>query len=110
MLKRWEWLTQFLRVAGAPLDNNICEQAIKVAIRYRKNSLFYRTFYGASIGDAMMSVLYTAKYNGINIFDYLNKLQENLNAVQENPERWLPWNYQETLALFNASPPLENTA
>lgn len=109
MLKHWEWLTQFLRVAGAPLDNNICEQAIKIVIRYRKNSLFYRTFYGASIGDAIMSVLYTAKYAGANIFDYLNTLQENEQAVQENPESWLPWNYEQTLMSLDESPPLIKT-
>ena len=27
MLKHWEKLTLFLRVPGAPLDNNICERA-----------------------------------------------------------------------------------
>jgi len=31
LLKHWEKLTLFLRVAGAPLDNNICEQALKKA-------------------------------------------------------------------------------
>nr|WP_267900613.1 transposase [Legionella qingyii] len=28
MLKHWHELTQFLRVAGAPLDNNILERAL----------------------------------------------------------------------------------
>ena len=32
LLKHWERLTLFLRVAGAPLDNNICERALKKAI------------------------------------------------------------------------------
>jgi len=31
MRKHWEKLTLFLRVAGAPLDNNICERALKKA-------------------------------------------------------------------------------
>ena len=96
MLKRWEWLTQFLHEPGAPLDNNICEQSIKVMIRYRNNALFYRTFYGANSGDAMMSVLHTAIHAGINIFDYLNTLQKNAAFVQDAPEQWLPWNYEET--------------
>ncbi len=102
MLKRWHWLTQFLRVPGAALDNNICELAIKVLIRYRKNALFYRTFYGARIGDAMMSILHTAAHAGVNIFDYLNTLQEQADLVQENPENWLPWCYQETLVAQTA--------
>ena len=57
MLKHWEKLTLFLRVAGAPLDNNICEQALKMAIRHRKNSLFYKTMRGAEVGDLYMSLI-----------------------------------------------------
>ena len=43
LLKRWDSLTLFLRKAGAPLDNNLCERALKKAILHRKNSLFYKT-------------------------------------------------------------------
>jgi hypothetical protein len=32
--KHWEKLTLFLRVAGAPLDNNLCERALKKAIMH----------------------------------------------------------------------------
>jgi hypothetical protein len=46
MQKHWEKLTLLLRVAGTPLDNNLCEQALKMAIRHRKNSLFYKTMRG----------------------------------------------------------------
>lgn len=106
MLKRWEWLTQFLRVPGAALDNNICEQAIKVMIRYRNNSLFYKTLYGATIGDAIMSMLHTTVHAGVNIFDYLNILQQYANLVQQHPECWLPWNYQQTLIAMNEPPPV----
>ena len=43
LLKHWNRLTLFLRQPGAPLDNNICERALKEAILHRKNSLFYKT-------------------------------------------------------------------
>lgn len=105
LLKRWYWLTQFLRIPGAALDNNICEIAIKVAIRYRKASLFYKTFYGATIGDAMMSLLHTAANANVNIFDYFNALQEYTPQVQAAPENWLPWNYQSTVATLNDQVP-----
>jgi hypothetical protein len=59
MLKRWDELTLFLRVPGAPLDNNLCEQALKMAIRHRKNSLFYKTMRGAEVGDLYMSLFHT---------------------------------------------------
>jgi len=51
LLDHWEKLTLFLREAGAPLDNNVCEQALKRAILHRKNALFYKTLNGAHVGD-----------------------------------------------------------
>ena len=43
LLRHWKALTTFLREAGAPLDNNLCERALKRAVLHRKNALFYRT-------------------------------------------------------------------
>jgi len=97
MLRHWKALTRFLVVVGAPIDNSLCEQAVKVAIRHRRNSLFYKTFKGAQVGDCLMSVIHTAAKNNVNIFDYLNVLQRNQQAVHANPAAWLPWNYQCTL-------------
>ena len=51
MTKRWDRFTLFLRQPGAPLDNNLCERALKKAILHRKNSLFYKTQNGARVGD-----------------------------------------------------------
>lgn len=98
MLKRWQALTRFLQVEGCPLDNSLCEQAIKVLIRYRKNSLFYKTVQGALCGDTLMSLIHTAVKNNINAFDYLNALQIHAKAVALSPQDFLPWNYQTTLA------------
>lgn len=42
MQKHWNELTLFLRAPGAPLDNNVCERALKKAILHRKNALFYK--------------------------------------------------------------------
>ena len=97
LLRRWESLTLFLRKAGAPLDNNICERALKKAILHRKNSLFYRSLNGARVGDIYMSLIYTCELNGANALDYLNQLQLNASEVAEHPERWMPWNYADNL-------------
>jgi transposase len=43
MKNHWTELVQFLHVPGAPLDNTICERALKKAILHRKGSLFYKT-------------------------------------------------------------------
>ena len=57
MLRHWDQLTLFLRQAGAPLDNNLCERALKKAILHRKNALFYKTRNGAQVGDLFMSLI-----------------------------------------------------
>ena len=98
MLRHWQELTLFLRVAGAPLDNNICERALKMAIRHRKNSLFYKTPRGAHVGDIFMSLIHTCRLCGANPFDYLTELDRHAGEVASNPAAWMPWNYRKTLA------------
>jgi len=66
MEKHWDGLTKFLIVAGAPLDNNICERALKLAVLQRKNALFYKTTRGAAVGDMLMSVIETCRLNEVN--------------------------------------------
>jgi transposase len=69
-----------------------------MAIRHRRNSLFYKTQNGASVGDVYMTLIYTAEQHGQNPFDYLTELQRNAKLVAERPADWLPWNYRPTLA------------
>lgn len=102
MRKHWAKLTLFLRQPGAPLDNNVCERALKKAILHRKNSLFYKTLNGAKVGDAFMSLIHTAEVEGINPYEYLTAMLLHPADVQESPEDWLPWNYEHTLAELNA--------
>jgi hypothetical protein len=98
LLKRWDPLTLFLRKAGAPLDNNVCERALKKAILHRKNSMFYKTRNGARVGDIYMSLIYTCELNGVNALDYLNQLQLGASDVAEHPDCWMPWNYRDNLS------------
>jgi hypothetical protein len=97
MLKHWSELTLFLRKAGAPLDNNVCERALKRAIRHRKNSLFYKTPNGAEVGDIYMSLIHTCQLGDVNPFEYLQALQSHAQDVRTTPALWMPWNYQERL-------------
>jgi transposase len=90
MTKRWEKLTLFLRQAGAPLDNNLCERALKKAILHRKNALFYKTQNGAHVGDLFMSLIHTCQFCGANPFQYLTELQEHSEDVARSPQQWLP--------------------
>ena len=104
MQNHWERLTLFLRQAGAPLDNNLCERALKKAILHRKNALFYKTQNGAHVGDLFMSLIHTCQLCGANPFQYLTELQQHSEELSRNPAQWMPWNYRE--ALKQAEAPL----
>jgi transposase len=102
LLKHWDRLTLFLRQPGAPLDNNICERALKKSILHRKNSLFYKTRNGARIGDLFMSLIHTCELNGADPFDYLNQLQRHAEELKQTSSDWMPWSYRATLARTGA--------
>ena len=106
LLKRWAALTRFLETPGAPLDNNVAEQALKMILRYRKNSLFYANEHGAYVGDVITSLIETGRLAGANPLDYLSALMENRSAVFAAPGAWLPWNYQDNLAVDLGTRPL----
>ena len=108
LLKYWENMTLFLRVAGAPLDNNIVERALKRAIIYRKGSMFYRTENGAQVGDLFMSLFYTAELANENPLDYIVALLKHADLLAQTPADWMPWNYRQTLARLEASPVAES--
>lgn len=104
LLKRWVPLTMFLTTPGAPVDNNLAERVLKLAIRHRRNSLFYKTQRGADVGDCLMSLIYSCQFEGIEPFGYLTALQRHKTAVALDPASWLPWSYQASLAaIVNAA-------
>jgi hypothetical protein len=97
LLDHWETLTRFLHHPGAPLENNVAERALKLAIRQRKNSLFYATEHSAYIASILTSVIATCVQAGVNALDYLVAVQEHRHQVFANPRAWLPWNYEAAL-------------
>ena len=103
MLRHWQPLTLFLRQPGAPLDNNICEQALKMAILHRKNSLSYKTLNGARTGDLFMGLIHTCRLNKVNPYDYLLAIATHGEVVKLIPKAWLPWNYPKLPASADSS-------
>lgn len=97
LLRHWQPLTLFLRQAGAPLDNNIVERALKRAVLHRKNALYYRSLNGAEVGDLFMSLIHTCQLCGANSFDYMIELQRHARELAARPAEWMPWNYRDTL-------------
>ena len=98
MLKRWQKLTRFLQIPGAPLDNNICERALKYAICHRKNALFYKTQRGAYVGDLFMSIIHTCQLVGVNPLEYITWLLKNEKQLPISPESYMPWHYDQSLS------------
>jgi len=104
MRDHWGPLTLFLRVAGAPLENNLCERVLKKAILHRRGSLYYRTVNGARVGDLWMSLIHTCELNAVNPFEYLVALLQHPGALRENPSEWMPWTFRAALDRATAVP------
>ena len=100
----WKALTLFLRVPGAPLDNNVCERGLKKVILHRKNAMFFKTANGAHVGDIFMSLIHTCELSGVDPFGYLTELQRHSEDVSRNPADWMPWNYRETMERSRGDP------
>jgi transposase len=98
MQGHWETLTRFLSVPGAPLDNNLAERALKLFIRQRNNSLFYKSTHSAYIASVLTSLIATCLYAGVNAVEYLVALQEHRREVWVDPAAWLPWAYARSRA------------
>ena len=86
-------MSAFCVIPGAPVDNNEIERLIKIIIRARKKSSFFKTAVSADISDIVTWILAICNENEVNAFHYLNSIQRNQAAVKACPEKWLPWNY-----------------
>lgn len=101
MFNHWEGFTLFLRKPGVPLDNNADERLMKRAVLNRKNGLFFKTEFGAYVGDILLSCIETCQLNEANPYHYLITVQTYKDEIKENPLAWLPWNYEETISRLN---------
>ena len=90
-IKHYDKLIAFCKYEGALIDNNRMEQALKLLILSRKNSLFYKTENGAIVGNILTSLLATCAHNDVNAYKYLIWIQQNRVALKENPAVYLPW-------------------
>jgi hypothetical protein len=97
LLDHWDTLTRVVKEPDAPLDNNVAERALKLAIRQRKNSLFYASEHSAYIASVLTSVIATCVQAGVHALAYLVAVQDHRQEVFANPSAWLPWNYQAAL-------------
>ena len=93
-LGQWDGILSYMGHPDLTLDNNYLESfGIRPAAMGRKTFLFFQSEEGARAGAALLSIILTAKANGLNPEQYLMTLLKRLRKTPES--RWeelLPWN------------------
>lgn len=103
VLHQWDRLTRFCEVPGVPLDTNLVEQALILPVRYLAGSFNYQTEDGAVVGDHAMSLIATARANGVEPVAWLTECLRNHEDLDQRPEHYLPWVYRKRLEAGEAS-------
>ena len=92
---QWDKLQEFLKDGRLELDNNRSERSIKPFVIGRKNWLFSNTPKGAKASATIYSIIESAKENGLNPFEYLQYLFEQLPNIDVEDKACLdgllPW-------------------
>ena len=76
-----------------PIDNNLCENAIRPFVVGRRNWLFADTVAGANASANIYSLIETCKANGVDTYRYLVALFKALPLTKtaDDYEQLLPW-------------------
>jgi len=90
---QWPKLIRYADNSLWPIDNNLCENAIRPFVIGRRNWLFADTVAGAHASANLYSIIETCKANSIDPYAYLVSLFRKLPAAQtvDDFERLMPW-------------------
>ena len=95
-LNRWVALTRFLDDGDLPIDNNWVENRIRPIAIGRQNWLFAGSLRAGKRAAAVMSLIHSAKLNGLDPFAYMRDVLERLptqpasRIVELLPHHWQP--------------------
>ena len=95
-LKRWDALCVFLEDPDTPIDNNWVENQIRPIAVGRKNWLFAGSLRSGKRNAAIMSLVHSARLNGLNVQAYLKDVLDRLpthpySRIDELlPHNWKP--------------------
>jgi transposase len=95
-LNHWEGLIVFLDDGRIELDTNAVERAIRPVALNRKNTLFAGSDSGACHWATIMTLIQTAKLNGIEPLSYLTDILQRIvsgRTKSRDLESMLPWNW-----------------
>jgi transposase len=93
-LNRWAALTRFLDDGDLPIDNNWVENRIRPIALGRQNWLFAGSLRAGKRAAAVMSLIHSAKLNGLDPYAYMRDVLERLPTQPASriaellPHRW----------------------
>ena len=90
---QWPKLIRYVENGAWPIDNNLCENAIRPFVVGRRNWLFADTVGGANASANLYSLIETCKANAVDPYQYLVVLFRALPlaATADDFEALLPW-------------------
>lgn len=90
---QWPKLVRYVENGAWPIDNNLCENAIRPFVVGRRNWLFADTMAGAHASANLYSLIETCKANAVDPYRYLVALFRELPLATtvEDYEKLLPW-------------------
>lgn len=90
---QWPKLIRFVGNGAWPIDNNLCENAIRPFVVGRRNWLFADTVDGAKASANLYSLIETCKANRIDPYTYFVALFRKLPSARttDDFEALLPW-------------------
>jgi transposase len=95
-LNRWVALTRFLDDGNLPIDNNWVENRIRPIAIGRQNWLFAGSLRAGKRAAAVMSLIHSAKLNGLDPYAYMRDILERLPTQPASritellPHHWQP--------------------
>ncbi len=95
---QWPKLIRYAENGAWPIDNNLCENAIRPFVVGRRNWLFSDTVRGANASANLYSLVETCKANGVDPYAYLAHLLRHLPLAQtaDDYADLLPWQFAPT--------------
>lgn len=94
-LNQWGPLTEFLKDAKLPLDNNRSEQRMRHMALGRKNWLFFGNEEAGQLSAVLHTLVLNCEPHGVNPQDYLTDLvMQDPAELRENVDAYLPWNWK----------------
>uniref|UniRef100_UPI0030C67798 IS66 family transposase n=1 Tax=Lacticaseibacillus salsurivasis TaxID=3081441 RepID=UPI0030C67798 len=96
-LNQRQMLNRVLEFGEIDLSNNASERNMKSFVIGRKNWLFAMSPKGAEANAIWMTIVETAKANGLDPRTYIERLLHGLSQLSTSPTReqaesYLPWN------------------